>query len=401
MRLEIPRYTERFGAVRIHEVLKVLELDSGHTEEEQTTLAVKRIPEDLLDEIMANMVVVVPVHNERLALLEGVISGIPHRCKVVVVTNSDREPVDRFHLERDTLEQFCYHTQRTAVIAHQKDPQLASILQQIGYTDILDDTGLVRSGKAEGMVLGTLLAQTMGTDYVGFIDSDNFFPGAVWEYIRIYAAGFALSRSPYKMVRILWRYKPKMTSDESIIFKRYGRVSERTNYFLNRLVSLNTDVETDVIKTGNAGEHAMSLNLALLLPFAAGYAVEPQHYVSLFELFGGILPTQNTEALANGIDLFQIESRNPHLHENKGEAHVRDMTLSSLSALYYSAVAMPAFKAEVETMLGQQGLIADGENLPAPRCYPPLTKIASPFQEHFAAIQQQYKVPRDSIWNTL
>jgi mannosyl-3-phosphoglycerate synthase len=145
----------------------------------------------------------------------------------------------------------------------------------------------------------------------------------------------------------------------------------------------------------------MSLNLALLLPFAAGYAVEPQHYVSLFEFFGGILPTRNAEALANGIDLFQIESRNPHLHENKGEAHVREMTLSSLSALYHSAVATPTFKTEVETMLEQQELLPNGENLPAPRCYPPLATVASPFQERFAVIQQQYKVPRDSVWNTL
>ena len=33
MMIESPRYTERFGSVRINEVQKVLELDSGRTKE--------------------------------------------------------------------------------------------------------------------------------------------------------------------------------------------------------------------------------------------------------------------------------------------------------------------------------------------------------------------------------
>ena len=33
MRIETPRYTERFGSVRLNEVQKVLELDSGKVEE--------------------------------------------------------------------------------------------------------------------------------------------------------------------------------------------------------------------------------------------------------------------------------------------------------------------------------------------------------------------------------
>ena len=33
MRIELPRYTERFGSVRMHDVQKVLELDSGRAKE--------------------------------------------------------------------------------------------------------------------------------------------------------------------------------------------------------------------------------------------------------------------------------------------------------------------------------------------------------------------------------
>ncbi len=89
MRLEIPRYTERFGAVRIHEVLKVLELDSGPGDEEMPGLAVKRIPEGLLAEVESQTAIVIPIRNEPLHLFEGVLSGIPHRCPIIVISNSD------------------------------------------------------------------------------------------------------------------------------------------------------------------------------------------------------------------------------------------------------------------------------------------------------------------------
>jgi len=71
---------------------------------------------------------------------------------------------------------------------------------------------------------------------------------------------------------------------------KWGRVSQITNKCLNDLIFSKTGFETDVIKTGNAGEHAISMKLAELLPYASGYAVEPGELVYLFESFGGILP---------------------------------------------------------------------------------------------------------------
>ena len=37
---------------------------------------------------------------------------------------------------------------------HQKDPGLAKAFVHAGYTEIIDDNGLIRSGKAEGKVTG-------------------------------------------------------------------------------------------------------------------------------------------------------------------------------------------------------------------------------------------------------
>jgi len=97
------------------------------------------------------------------------------------------------------------------------------------------------------------------------------------------------------MVRILWQYKPKISG--GLYFKKWGRVSQVTNKYLNDLIYTRTGFETEVVRTGNAGEHAMSMKLAEILPYASGYAVEPQELVSIFEDFGGILPTKNLEAM--------------------------------------------------------------------------------------------------------
>src|SRR5690606_14277649 len=125
--------------------------------------------------------------------------------------NSTRDTIDRFHLEQEAITNFCRFTQKQLVVVHQKDPGIAAAFAAAGYTDILGDDELVRSGKAEGMIMGTLLAKLLGRKYVGFVDSDNYFPGAVNEYVKEYAAGFHLTRdSDFSFVRISWHSKPKV-----------------------------------------------------------------------------------------------------------------------------------------------------------------------------------------------
>ncbi|MDP6783618.1 MAG: mannosyl-3-phosphoglycerate synthase, partial [Dehalococcoidia bacterium] len=256
MRIEAPRYTERFGAVRINEVQKVLELDSGRARKMSLheNIAVRKIEEDTLKDFEEKLAIVIPVRNEKLKLFEGVISGVPHECLTIVISNSDTEKVDRFRMEKDTLKQYCHFTRRNALIIHQKDPVVARALEAGGYTDILDEDGLVRNGKAEGMLLAMMISMMVKKQFIGFIDADNFFPGSVWEYVRCYAAGFSMAQSQYSMVRVVWRYKPKASA--GMHFRKWGRVSEITNKCMNSLISVKTGFDTEIIKTGNAGEHA-------------------------------------------------------------------------------------------------------------------------------------------------
>jgi len=376
MRIEKQRYTERFGSIKINDVQKVLELDSGRRANLplKDAIAVDKIEEDVIRRIEGKMAIVIPVKNEKLQLFEGVISGIPHECLIIVISNSERKEADRFEMERDTLEQFCHFTQRQALIIHQKSPVLALALAQAGYTDLLDEDGkVVRDGKSEGMVIGLLMAMLARKEYVGFVDADNYSPGSVWEYVKCYAAGFSISQSPYTMVRILWRYKPKLSGQ--IYFKKWGRVSGTTNKCLNSLISAKTGFETDIIKTANAGEHAVSVRLAEILPFASGYAVEPQELVSLCEDFGGVLPTANQRAAKDGIEIFQIESRNPHFHEERGTVHLREMLLQGLGTVYHSLLCDEETKRMIIRELRAQRALERGEEPAKPHINCPPHKI--------------------------
>jgi mannosyl-3-phosphoglycerate synthase len=387
MRIERPRYTERFGAVRINEMQKVLELDSGRAREMRTyeDIAVQKIEEDAIKDFEGKMLIVIPTRDEKLKLLEGVISGIPHECLILVVSNSQRKRIDRFRMEKDTLDQYCHFTQRQAYLVHQKDPVLAKAMSESGYNYTLGDDGLIKDGKAEGMIAAIFIAMMMKKDYIGFIDADNFSPGAVWEYVKCYASGFYMSRSPYAMVRIIWRYKPKIS--EGIYFRKWGRVSEVTNRCMNSLISMRTGFETDIIKTSNAGEHAMSLKLAGLLSYASRFAVEPQELVSIFEGFGGVLPMACKTAAKHGVEIFQIETRNPHIHEDRGSEHLRDMLLPGLATVYHSPLCEKETKEKVLAELLQQNAISVDEEPPMPHISPPpknidIRKFTEAMEEH-------------------
>ncbi len=295
------------------------------------------------------MAIVIPVKNEKLSLLEGVLSGIPNECLIIIVSNSQRTPVDRYAMEVEMVKQFSQFSNKKISIIHQRDPNLSRIFHKINYTSILDQHSQVRRGKAEGMVIGILLAKIQGKKYVGFIDSDNYFPGAVNEYVKIFASGFAMAESCLSNVRVCWRSKPKIANNK-VYFPRWGRVSEHSNKYLNDLISYITGYETDIITTGNAGEHALSMSLAENMKFASGYSVEPYELVNILENFGGIIKGSKS-AHKDNVEIFQIETRNPHFHEDKGDDHVTSMLQESLSAINNSKICNTEITRDIKNHL--------------------------------------------------
>jgi mannosyl-3-phosphoglycerate synthase len=363
MKLDVPRYTERFGATSLHGVQRVYELDSGFDDGRSMAETLVRIGNDQISDIERKMAIVIPIRGERLRLLEGVLAGVPHDCLVIIVSNSPRQPVDRYKLEKDALQQFNKFVGRDAIIMHQRDPAISEALKEAGYASMLDSDGIVRNGKAEGMILGMLLAKMAGKEYVGFIDADNYVPGAVNEYVKIFASGIAMSQTPYTMVRVSWIYKPKM-SETGLYFSKWGRVSELTNQHLNSLISYYTGFETEVMRTGNSGEHCMSIKLAELLTFSSGYSIEPYEIINVLEEFGGIIPTIHQDAMDKGVEVMQVETRNPHFHEDKGDDHLKEMVTASLGSIYHSKICPPKLREKILESLRGRGMMDEGQQEP-------------------------------------
>ena len=362
MRITYPYETDRLGAVRIFGVQHIFELDSGPADgiegtRQQIGSTVAHVPPGPILEVQRRMAVVVPCRDERLKVLEGVLSGIPHECLVILVSNSSRDPVDRFMMERDSMARFCRFAERDAVIVHQRDPGVGRAFAAAGLPELAGDAGLVPHGKGEGMIIGIALARLAGKRFVGFVDADNYVPGAVHEYVRSYAADFHLARSRFSMVRINWHSKPKIV-DGRLFFSRSGRVSEITNRFLNSLIAYHTGFGTEAIRTGNAGDHALSMDLAVRLRLASGFAIEPFELLEVLERFGGVEPVTDREVMRDGVEVYQVQTRNPHFHEDRSDRHIDEMQLSALNSIYHSPVCPPQLKDEIEIF------VRDGDGLP-------------------------------------
>ena len=374
MKLDFPRYTERLGAVSIHAVQRIYELDSGKSKGFQSShKTIRKFDYDEISNILHDLAIVIPVKNEKLKLLEGVLSGIPNECLVIIVSNSTRNPVDRFAMEVESIRQLGMFMDKRIAIVHQQDSGLAEVFKKAGYGSILDSEGSVRAGKAEGMVIGLLVAKMYHKDYVGFIDADNYVPGAVNEYVKIFAAGFGMASTPYCNVRVSWVFKPKVRNN-SLQFSKWGRVSEITNKNLNGLLASVSGFETEIIKTGNAGEHALSMPLAERLHYSSGYSVETREFIDIFEKFGGLVPSDYPEIMEKGVEMFQIETRNPHFHEDKGAVHLNEMLEASLATIYESKVCPDEIR---ESMQDQLRHLAKGKRVDYGRKYRVIEPIST------------------------
>ncbi len=374
MKLEMPRNMEMFGAVRINDVQRIYEMGPGCVEEDVIEGSIFAPSFRGLAEIERKMAVIVPIKGESLQLLEGILASIPTDCLIIILSNSDREPIDRYKMEVDAVDNFCAASKHKIITIHQKDAELASALKKAEYSTLLDDKDLVRNGKGEAMILGVIFAKLFKKRYIGFIDADNYVPSTAYEYIQSFAAGFLMAKTPYSMVRVSWRYKPKITNGE-LYFRRRGRVSEITNRILNMVISDFTGFGSEIIKTGNSGEHAISLDLAEVLQFASGFAIEPYELVNLLEMFGRGGETEFTKPVKEGVEVLQIESRSPHFHDNKGDEHLDRMLLEGLASIYHSDISSDKVKQGIIEELKSRKIVTSGEAIPRPKLMEPIIKM--------------------------
>lgn len=423
MRLTRPTRGRRFGMLHIAEEARVLELDahvqggrdgkgSGCMAEADGSDTVC-YSMDTLNTVLAEMVIVVPCKDEDLSVIRGVISAIPAPCLVILVSNCKRGDDDQYIQQVAMAKGFGGYGRQILAI-HQKDLMASAAFRAAGMSELADPVqGTIRNGKGEGMLLGIALASAFCPErrFIGFVDADNFHAGSVNEYCKAFAAGFAMSPSPEledTMVRLRWSCKPKMRNGRLDLVTE-GRCSKIVNSWLNKLFTpcsnqrngghkgpANTDANSPFVTTGNAGEHAMTMNLALKLRMAAGYAIEPFHFIDLLERGHLKHPGEKQQAVApNGtlspldkpVRVLQVRTLSPHFHRASGDEHIRRMWATGLGSVYHGLApyrSMPGsndgsiskLREEVHSFAVERGGIdgAKGE-LPQPNIYPALENI--------------------------
>ncbi|KAK3296501.1 mannosyl-3-phosphoglycerate synthase, partial [Chaetomium fimeti] len=296
MRLTRPSEARRFGLLHVAgEVHHVSEQgrtsgDGGQTGAGEAGM--ECYSGGTLDTILSEMVIVVPCKDEELSVIRGVISAIPAPCLVILVSNCQRSADDEYAQQVAMVKAFGGERRQLLAI-HQKDAAAAAAFRESGMAELCGPDGTIRDGKGEGIILGVALAAALcpGRRYIGFVDADNFRAGSVNEYCLAFAAGFAMSPSRDRedtMVRLKWASKPKLRDNGRVELVKEGRCSRIVNSWLNKLFASGDGHGADgktgnFITTGNAGEHAMTMGLALKLRMAAGYAIEPYHFVDLLE----------------------------------------------------------------------------------------------------------------------
>lgn len=346
--LRVPVKFEKFGAVSFYDVSEVVGMYGLGLKGRGGVFSLNTHG---LEEYASKTAIVVPVKDEDLSVFEGVIKAVPLASPLIIVSASSTSPIDVYEREVELAKLLNTLTGRRVVVVHQRDKAWVEALADTSLEDLVDSGG-VRLGKGEGMILGVLVASWLKASYVGFIDSDNYIPGAVNEYAMSYYTGLAMASSRYSMVRVVWHYKGKLPT-EDVIFRKRGRVSVNTNTVLNYALSSYRKIETEIVKSANSGEHAMSLELALKMPWAGRFAIETFELATLLEscYVGLELGFGECNFLPEGVKILQVETRNPHIHAEKGDTHLAQMAAESLGTIYYSALASDDVKVFIRRIL--------------------------------------------------
>jgi mannosyl-3-phosphoglycerate synthase len=97
------------------------------------------------------------------------------------------------------------------------------------------------------------------------------------------------------------------------------------------------------------------------LTYSPGFSVETYEIVDILEEFGGIVPTENQEAMDKGVEVMQVETRNPHFHEEKGDIHLKEMFNGSLGCIYHSKICPPKLREKILEELRGRDILNEGQ----------------------------------------
>jgi mannosyl-3-phosphoglycerate synthase len=119
----------------------------------------------------------------------------------------------------------------------------------------------------------------------------------------------------------------------------------------------------------------MTVDLAMMLDYTTGYSIEPYHIINLMEKFGGVAESPFPEVMKKGVEVYQVESRNPHLHESGDVEHVESMSFIAMQAIYHSPLCQEKLKKEITNEMVRRRHIQKGKEPPQPHYLPTLSSI--------------------------
>jgi mannosyl-3-phosphoglycerate synthase len=76
-----------------------------------------------------------------------------------------------------------------------------------------------------------------------------------------------------------------------------------------------------------------------------------------------------------GVEVMQVETRNPHFHEDKGEDHLKEMILASLGSIYHSKICPPKLREKIIESLQSKAMLEEGQS------EPPVNGKIDPFKD--------------------
>jgi mannosyl-3-phosphoglycerate synthase len=115
--------------------------------------------------------------------------------------------------------------------------------------------------------------------------------------------------------------------------------------------------------------------LALALDYAAGYSIEPYHIINLLERYGGIQESPKPEVMKERVEVYQIESRNPHLHEAGDREHIDQMRYLAMQVLYHSPICPGSLRKKILRDASAKGYMEKEHDVDKPHYFPPISKI--------------------------
>ena len=305
-----------------------------------------------LNYFLSHTAFVISHKSESLETLLSVLWYLPVNSPIIIVTNCPEEELQT--IERGLREGLAEH--RDTYLVHQKDELITSLLQNSGVQQIIGSDGKVVNGKGEGMYIGTMCAAQLGyAEWVIYYDADNFVPSALLEYTVAMSKLFMEARAGQAPVRdvvsnerhvrergvpdlhdirICWSSKPALGNVNQDV-KLLGRCTRVVSPLFTSLLAGWFGIRDYPIISSNAGEQGMTMETAKTIRFSSGYSVETFQFLDL------LYHASRWQNEPKSVTFQQYQSKSPHFHDKKDDAHIKKMIADSLGAFFLFGKVLP------------------------------------------------------------